>query len=75
MRLIWVTLTFYRLLELVAAAVSSSEWQGSDGVTINGSQNADFVCLVRGLLAVYNRNPTNHDLRNYLKQYLAVQAS
>ncbi len=57
----------------MAAAVGNPSWQGSDGVTINSSQDTDFVCLVRGLLVAYNRNPTNKALRNYLKGFLAVQ--
>jgi len=68
------------LVNIVAAAVKSSAWQGADGIITEGaspSKDNDGVgfkaIFIRGLFEVFARNPTNTDLRNLLRSYIDVQ--
>ncbi|KAF8799206.1 endo-1,6-alpha-mannosidase [Phlegmacium glaucopus] len=74
----WRTLT----VNIVAAAVKSSAWQGTDGIITEGSspsKNNDGVgfkaIFIRGLLEVFSRNPSNVELGILLRSYIDVQYS
>jgi len=68
------------MVTIVAAAVKSSAWQGSDGIITEGAsttQNNDGVgfkaIFIRGLCEAFARNPSNQDLRILLHSYVDVQ--
>ncbi|KAK0207696.1 endo-1,6-alpha-mannosidase [Armillaria fumosa] len=68
------------LANVVASAVKSSAWQGSDGIITEGaspSSNNDGVgfkaIFIRGLLEAWNRNPLYDDLRILIHSYVDVQ--
>ncbi|KAJ7573690.1 hypothetical protein C8J56DRAFT_1065825 [Mycena floridula] len=61
------------LYQTIAAVVNNSAWQGDDGVISFGSGKVGEPNLARGMIAAYNRNPTNANLRGYLKDYIGVQ--
>ncbi|PBK59043.1 endo-1,6-alpha-mannosidase [Armillaria solidipes] len=68
------------LVNVVASAVKSSAWQGSDGIITEGaspSSNNDGVgfkaIFIRGLLEAWNRNPLYDDLRILIHSYVDVQ--
>ncbi|KAJ7573694.1 hypothetical protein C8J56DRAFT_1173436 [Mycena floridula] len=61
------------LYQTIAAAVNNSAWQGDDGVISFGSGKSGEPNLARGMIAAYNRNSTNANLRGYLKDYIGVQ--
>ncbi|KAK0201615.1 hypothetical protein DFS33DRAFT_1348775 [Desarmillaria ectypa] len=61
------------LRETVAAAVANSAWQGDDGIIANGNSKTGDLLMLRGLGAVYWRNTTYSDMRNYVKDYIGVQ--
>ncbi|KAG7443182.1 uncharacterized protein BT62DRAFT_1009785 [Guyanagaster necrorhizus] len=61
------------LQETVAAAVTNDAWQGNDGVIANGDSKSGDLLMMRGLGAVYWRNTTYSDMRNYVKEYIGVQ--
>ncbi|KAJ6470440.1 hypothetical protein C8R45DRAFT_1015639 [Mycena sanguinolenta] len=61
------------LNSILTAAISSTAWQGSDGIIANGGEKTGDMNLVQGLSAVYTRNATTLELRADLEQYLAVQ--
>ncbi|KAK0472625.1 hypothetical protein IW261DRAFT_1661289 [Armillaria novae-zelandiae] len=60
------------LHETVAAAVTSNAWQGYDGI-INWNSKTGDLLMMRSLGAVYWRNTTYSDMRNYVKEYIGVQ--
>ncbi|KAK0444713.1 endo-1,6-alpha-mannosidase [Armillaria borealis] len=69
------------LVNVVASAVKSSAWQGSDGIITEGaspSSNNDGVgfkaIFIRGLLEVWNRNPLYDDLRILIHSYVDYNA-
>uniref|UniRef100_A0A0W0GEH2 Glycoside hydrolase family 76 protein n=1 Tax=Moniliophthora roreri TaxID=221103 RepID=A0A0W0GEH2_MONRR len=62
-----------RLRNLILDTVSSNAWQDNDGIIENGGSELGGQYVVRGLAAVYNRNSTPSDLRNYIKDYIGVQ--
>ncbi|KAK0244422.1 hypothetical protein EDD85DRAFT_808019 [Armillaria nabsnona] len=61
------------LRETVAAAVTNNAWQGDDGIIANGNSKVGDLLMMRGLGAVYWRNTTYSDMRNYVKEYIGVQ--
>ncbi|KAK0238387.1 endo-1,6-alpha-mannosidase [Armillaria nabsnona] len=68
------------LVNVVASAVKSSAWQGSDGIITEGaspSSNNDGVgfkaIFIRGLLEAWNRNPLYDGLRILIHSYVDVQ--
>ncbi|KAK0222372.1 hypothetical protein IW262DRAFT_1553644 [Armillaria fumosa] len=65
------TQTLFR--ETVAAAVTNNAWQGDNGIIVNGNTKVGDLPLMRGLGAVYWRNTTYSDMRNYVKEYIGVQ--
>ncbi|KNZ72534.1 Mannan endo-1,6-alpha-mannosidase DCW1 [Termitomyces sp. J132] len=74
----WRTL----MINIVAAAVKSGAWQGSDGIITEGvstTSDNDGVgfkaVFIRGLNEAYTRNPSNQDLRTLIHSYINVQAS
>jgi len=72
----WRTL----MVNIVAAAVKSPVWQGSDGIITEGSSptsNNDGVgfkaIFIRGLCEAFSRNPSNTALRILIHSYVDVQ--
>ncbi|KAF8159936.1 endo-1,6-alpha-mannosidase [Crassisporium funariophilum] len=72
----WNTL----MVNILAAAVKSSAWQGSDGIITEGSSpsaNNDGVgfkaIFIRGLFEAFSRNPSNTNLRILIHSYIDVQ--
>lgn len=61
------------LRETVAAAVTNNAWQGNNGIIANGNSKVGDLLMMRGLGAVYSRNTTYSDMRNYVKEYIGVQ--
>ncbi|KAI3607503.1 glycoside hydrolase family 76 protein [Moniliophthora roreri] len=66
------------LLEVVNKTVSHREWHSVDGIIAADSTtqaNAELVSqyVVRGLAAIYSRNTTRSDLRNFIREYLGIQ--
>ncbi|TFK39568.1 endo-1,6-alpha-mannosidase [Crucibulum laeve] len=68
------------MLNIVAAAVKSTAWQGSDGIITEGASttsNNDSVgfkaIFIRGLYEAFARNPSNTNLRTLLHSYIDVQ--
>ncbi|KAK0222039.1 hypothetical protein IW262DRAFT_1377757 [Armillaria fumosa] len=61
------------LRETVAAAVTNNAWQGGNGIIANGNSKVGDLLMMRGLGAVYWRNTTYSDMRNYVKEYIGVQ--
>ncbi|KAI3608917.1 glycoside hydrolase family 76 protein, partial [Moniliophthora roreri] len=66
------------LLEVVNKTVSHREWHSVDGIIAADSTtqaSAELVSqyVVRGLAAIYSRNTTRSDLRNFIREYLGVQ--
>ncbi|KAJ7581930.1 hypothetical protein C8J56DRAFT_1168523 [Mycena floridula] len=59
----------------IVPAVTSLHWHVTDGsgiITDTGKSGSnDFV--INGVIAAYNRNPTNEALRSYLRDYIGVQ--
>ncbi|KAF7316071.1 Glycoside hydrolase family 76 protein [Mycena indigotica] len=64
------------LTSLIEAAITSTAWQKADGIISNQAHGSGGdVSIIRGLSAAYSRNVTTLPLREYIKGYLAVQAS
>ncbi|KAK0188240.1 hypothetical protein F5146DRAFT_1062615 [Armillaria mellea] len=61
------------LRQTVAAAVTNNAWQGDNGIIANWDSKVGDLLLMRGLGAVYWRNTTYSDMRNYVKEYIGVQ--
>lgn len=61
------------LRETIAAAVTNNAWQGDDGIIANWDSKVGDLLMMRGLGAVYWRNTTYSDMRNYVKEYIGVQ--
>ncbi|KAG6867344.1 hypothetical protein C0993_004152 [Termitomyces sp. T159_Od127] len=68
------------MVDIVAAAVKSSAWQGSDGIITEGvstTSDNDGVgfkaVFIRGLNEAYARNPSNLNLRTLIQSYINVQ--
>ncbi|KAJ7586171.1 hypothetical protein C8J56DRAFT_1165741 [Mycena floridula] len=63
------------LYSIIVPAVTSLHWHVTDGsgiITDTGKPGSnDFV--INGVIAAYNRNPTNEALRSYLRDYIGVQ--
>ncbi|TFK39567.1 glycosyl hydrolase family 76-domain-containing protein [Crucibulum laeve] len=68
------------MLEIIAAAVKSTKWQGADGIITEGASpndNNDGVgfksIYLRGLSEAFGRNPSNTNFRILLHKYIDVQ--
>lgn len=68
------------MVSILASAVKSSHWEGSDGIITEGantSSNDDGVgfkaIFVRGLHEAFERNGNNRDLQILIHSYLDVQ--
>ncbi|KAK0213933.1 hypothetical protein IW262DRAFT_1466494 [Armillaria fumosa] len=61
------------LRDTVAAAVSNNAWQSDDGIIANWDSKVGDLLMMRGLGAMYWRNTTYSDMRNYVKEYIGVQ--
>jgi len=68
------------MVGILATAVKSSTWQGSDGIITEGSDNSkndDSVgfkaIFIRGIYEAFARNPSNSGLRNIVRSYIDVQ--
>ncbi|PBK60892.1 hypothetical protein ARMSODRAFT_1090065 [Armillaria solidipes] len=55
----------------IVAVTSTLDWHGSDGILKTKTNGGHHV--VRALAALYERNTTSSDLREYIKQYIGVQ--
>ncbi|KAF7316073.1 Glycoside hydrolase family 76 protein [Mycena indigotica] len=63
------------LTSLIEAAITSTAWQGADGIISNRAHDSGGdVSLARGLSAAYDRNATTLPLREYIKHYFAFNA-
>ncbi|KAL0063958.1 hypothetical protein AAF712_009148 [Marasmius tenuissimus] len=62
-----------RLRDTLAATVDNDLWQGDNGIISYGSGHSGDWTMVHALSAVYQRNSTTPDLRNYIRDYLTVQ--
>ncbi|KAG8923096.1 hypothetical protein FRC02_011345 [Tulasnella sp. 418] len=69
-------------ISMAENAMTSSLWHGPDGILSVGSEGKLYIndglnamkgLLARGLLALYQRNPTNKPLRNTIRKYINVQ--
>ncbi|KAK0495194.1 hypothetical protein EDD18DRAFT_1393864 [Armillaria luteobubalina] len=61
------------LHDTVAAAVSNNAWQGNDGIIATRDSRIGDLLIMRGLGAMYWRNTTYSDMRNYVREYIGVQ--
>ncbi|KAJ7577879.1 hypothetical protein C8J56DRAFT_969954 [Mycena floridula] len=61
------------LYSTILPAATYPDWHTNEGVIVTGSLKTGDDRLIRGAIAAYNRNPTNKDLRSYLRDYLGVQ--
>ncbi|KAJ7049229.1 hypothetical protein C8F01DRAFT_1184240 [Mycena amicta] len=59
--------------DIVTAAIPNPTWQGSDGIIANGDDKTGDLNLAMGLAAAYARNATSPAIREYIREYLAVQ--
>lgn len=57
------------MISTVQTAISNTEWQNSDGILDFGGKEL----LVRALARVYELNPNNAELRNYIASFISVQ--
>ncbi|KAK1225763.1 hypothetical protein PQX77_011282 [Marasmius sp. AFHP31] len=65
--------TLQLLRDTLAATIYNKDWQGDDGIISWGSARWGDWCMVHALSYVYQRNSTEPDLRNYIRDYLTVQ--
>ncbi|PSR80372.1 hypothetical protein PHLCEN_2v6757 [Hermanssonia centrifuga] len=68
------------MLDIVAAAVKSSAWEGTDGIITEGaspSSNNDDVgfkaIFIRGLHEAFTRSASNTNLQGLIRSYIDVQ--
>ncbi|THG95207.1 hypothetical protein EW026_g6407 [Hermanssonia centrifuga] len=68
------------MLDIVAAAVKSSAWEGTDGIITEGaspSSNNDDVgfkaIFIRGLHETFTRSASNTNLQGLIRSYIDVQ--
>ncbi|KAK0468910.1 hypothetical protein IW261DRAFT_1516923 [Armillaria novae-zelandiae] len=59
------------LHSIIVAVVTNPSWQGVDGVFDVNSDGGHYI--VRALSALYERNTTSSNLREYIKEYISVQ--
>ncbi|KAK0216401.1 hypothetical protein IW262DRAFT_1464960 [Armillaria fumosa] len=59
------------LHSIIVAVVSNPSWQGLDGILEVNSDGGHYI--VRALAALYERNTTSSNLREYIKEYIGVQ--
>ncbi|KAK0433864.1 hypothetical protein EV421DRAFT_2039941 [Armillaria borealis] len=59
------------LQSTVIAVVADTLWQGLDGIITAMDTGGHYI--VRALAALYERNTTTSDLREYIKEYIGVQ--
>ncbi|KAK0482988.1 hypothetical protein EDD18DRAFT_1112370 [Armillaria luteobubalina] len=55
----------------VVAVVTSTQWQGLNGIIATTTAGGSYI--VRALAALYERNSVSSDLREYIKKYIGVQ--
>ncbi|KAG8950704.1 hypothetical protein FRC03_012784 [Tulasnella sp. 419] len=69
-------------ISMAQNAMATSQWHGRDGILLVGSESKLYInddlkalkgLLARGLLTLYQRNPTNKPLRNSIRKYINVQ--
>ncbi|PBK86126.1 hypothetical protein ARMGADRAFT_1128195 [Armillaria gallica] len=56
---------------IIVAITTNTSWQGLDGILDVGSDGGHYI--VRALAALYERNTTTSNLREYIKEYIGVQ--
>ncbi|PBK61081.1 hypothetical protein ARMSODRAFT_1025983 [Armillaria solidipes] len=61
------------LRSTIVAVATDTLWQGLDGIIITTTVGGQYI--VRALAALYERNTTSSDLREYIKEYIGVQAT
>ncbi|KAJ8074471.1 hypothetical protein PM082_015372 [Marasmius tenuissimus] len=61
------------LRDTLAATIYNKAWQKDDGIISYGSGHSGDWAMVHALSAVYRRNSTAPDLREYIRDYLTVQ--
>ncbi|KAJ6457253.1 glycosyl hydrolase family 76-domain-containing protein [Mycena sanguinolenta] len=59
--------------EIATTAISTTAWQGANGIITNNATNTGDIYLPRGLAAAYTRNATTSGLKSYIEAYLGVQ--
>ncbi|KAK0433850.1 hypothetical protein EV421DRAFT_1993823 [Armillaria borealis] len=59
------------LRSTVVAVLADTLWQGLDGIITAMDTGGHYI--VRALAALYERNTTTSDLREYIKEYIGVQ--
>ncbi|PBK86059.1 hypothetical protein ARMGADRAFT_542026 [Armillaria gallica] len=59
------------LRSTIVAVAADTQWQGLDGIIATIDNGGHYI--VRALAALYERNTTTSDLREYIKEYIAVQ--
>ncbi|KAK0229437.1 hypothetical protein EDD85DRAFT_939750 [Armillaria nabsnona] len=59
------------LRSIIVAITTNTSWQGLDGILDVGSDGGHYI--VRALAALYERNTTTSNLREYIKEYIGVQ--
>ncbi|KAK0187579.1 hypothetical protein F5146DRAFT_1141005 [Armillaria mellea] len=57
----------------VAAVATNTQWQGLDGIIASSPAQPGGYYIVQALAALYERNTTFSDLREYIKEYIGVQ--
>ncbi|PBK84200.1 hypothetical protein ARMGADRAFT_974338 [Armillaria gallica] len=61
------------LRSTVVAVATDTQWQGLDGIIASSGSDPGGYYIVRALAALYERNTTSSDLREYTKEYIGVQ--
>ncbi|KAJ7055700.1 hypothetical protein C8F01DRAFT_1157357 [Mycena amicta] len=59
--------------DIVTASISTSGWQGNDGIIETGVNKTADAMLPRGLATAYRRNATTPAIKSNITSYLAVQ--
>ncbi|KAK0433848.1 hypothetical protein EV421DRAFT_1993812 [Armillaria borealis] len=59
------------LRSIIVTVITDTSWQGLDGILSIATNGGHYI--VRALAALYERNTTSSDLREYIKEYLGVQ--
>ncbi|KAK0461879.1 uncharacterized protein EV420DRAFT_1640180 [Desarmillaria tabescens] len=59
------------LRSTIVATTTNPLWQGLDGIVTTTEPGGLFI--MRALAALYERNTTSSDLRDYIKEYVGVQ--
>ncbi|PBK61067.1 hypothetical protein ARMSODRAFT_944313 [Armillaria solidipes] len=59
------------LRSVIVAVITNTSWQGLDGILTVNSDGGHYI--VRAFAALYERNTTTSNLREYIKEYIGVQ--